>query len=197
MGPCLVLLISCWASSIANATTLTLLSGEKVIGDVIEQTEMRIMVDVQGIPKTFFLGELASIDGKPIETPQDQDKPVAVDLVKEEQKPAPYYNDEEDSLIRFMKVRNSSASPADQKVPVPSVIATAPLPVPAPVPGNQPVISPAPAETGKAAVFTPDGGIIVVVDNKVIKFDKDLKVIQEVNLTTIPSTAILSDVKKS
>ena len=104
-------MISACLSSSANAETVVLLSGQKVEGQIIEQTPLRVMMDAQGTIETFFIGEIDSIDGNKVDLPQAKavetaipdvkKKPVVVPLV------VPYYKDEEDSLVNFMNLRKS------------------------------------------------------------------------------------------
>jgi len=155
-----VLMVSFCLSSIANADTLILQSGQEIKGQIIEQTELRVMVSVQGVPRTFFLGELASINGKPIETSQVKAAKLALAQIK---KPvvAPL-NDEERSLIKLMIKRKPNVPPQDRPVDKKN-----------PVPLTPPNVVP-----------TSDGGIIVVSPGKIVKYDKDLKVIREIDLKT-------------
>jgi len=176
-----VLMISLWVSPMADATTLVLNSGERITGNIIEHTELRIMVDVGGTPKTFFLGEISSIDGKAMEMPRE----AAVEMTLADvgavmnRPPAavvPYYKDEQDSLVRFMSVRSGNAAPA----------ASSPAPAPS---QEQSAAPPASGGTDRSVVSTSDGGIIVVTSNKITKYDHDFKVIKEVNLTAVPAVA--------
>jgi len=180
------LMISLWVSSISYAETIVLDNGDTVTGQIIERTELRIMVDVNGTLKTFFLGEVASIDGQAISMPQDEK--VAADIAKVEQnpKPVPYFGAEQDSLEKTMAAHNQN-SPAAQ--PPAAVTSTATPPV-----ADQTTTSTASLTAGpnKAVVATPDGGIIVVDSGKITKYDKDFKVVKEVDLpsdNTTPTAA--------
>ena len=46
------------------AETVILKSGKTVEGKLIEKTNMYIKIDLQGVPVTYFLDEIESIDGK-------------------------------------------------------------------------------------------------------------------------------------
>lgn len=192
----LVFMISFCFSSLAEAQTIILQSGEKIAGQIIEQTELRITVDVQGLPQTYYLGEIASIDGKKVEMPRQ--KAVENALVEVKKVPVPYYHDEQDSLIRFMNARSGNApgavmpaSPAVISSPVAAPAQVAVLPKAASLPQEQPSTPPAAlpqvvaisGNTNKAVIAAPDGGIIVVSAGTLTKYDKDFKVVKQIKLT--------------
>lgn len=202
LGYALVLMISLGLSSFAYADSLILQSGQKIEGRIIERTELRVMIEVKGVPKTYFLGEIASIDGDNIVAPKPKDVPVA-----EEKKPiVPLYGDQQVSLDRFMNKRNSNVSAQGQ----PAAAQKAPA---GPQkqktnfrrqPGSSAFQTATRLESllnemhemmGKMAVLdknvvsTPDGGIIVVSPDKIIKYDKNLNVVKEVDLKTNHSIA--------
>ena len=183
----LIFMISCGVSSIANAATLALLSGEKITGQIIKQTELRVTIDVKGMPRTYFVGEIASIDGKAVQVALAGEKKNSVD--KKEQA----------SLIRAMKKHKASISspipPAVQKIYVPSAVTSpAPAAVPA-VDKTDALVRGMYEMMGKMAgmnknvVSTPDGGIIVISPEKIIKYDRNLKVIKAIDLNIGNKTA--------
>jgi hypothetical protein len=105
------------------------------------------MVDVNGMPQTIFIGEIASIDGKKIELPKEK----AVNrALAEEKKPA-----------------------------VPQVKALA----------HPHSLKPTNTEKGvtlphgaNQVVSTPDGSIIIVGQESIVKYDKDLNLIKKIDL---------------
>ena len=140
----------------ANAATLVLESGQKITGPIIEQTDSFVMINVNGMPSTFFLGEITSIDGKKVEEDASAGikavsaaKATATARAEIKKAKAPFYNDEEVSLIRFMKVRStnttvqSSVTPPAPVSPPAAAPATAPAvtpPVPAAAPSDPPTL---------------------------------------------------------
>jgi hypothetical protein len=167
--------------TLANAETIILQSGQKIEGQIIERTELRVMVDVQGTPRTLYLGEIASIDGKNVEIPQPKVEEPSPAVVKKMD--APVDTDEKISLDRFMTKRNpgapASVTPPKKALPAP--------PIP-PKTGTKPQ---EPSGTGtnvteanKNVLVTPDGGIIVVGPDSLVKYDKDLNIIKKVDLKT-------------
>ena len=187
----LVFMISCWVSSIANAATLTLVSGEKITGQIIKQTQLHVTIDVNGMPKTYFVGEIASVDGKLVK------KSLRVVHVQGEKNPVvvPYYHDEQDSLVRFMNKHKPSAPvpihPAGPKIHVPPAV-TPPAPAAdktdALVRGLYEMMGKM-AGMNKNVVSTPDGGIIVISPEKIVKYDRNLNVIKQINLNAGNNTA--------
>ena len=181
----MILMISFCLLSSANATTIVLQTGERIIGQLIERTELRVTLDVQGLPETFYLGEIASIDGQAVALPQE--RKLTADLNREEKNPAPYYGDEQDSLAKFMKKRNPNTpaqnQPAPQPAPVkPVAISSLPL--------TQPQAAPPPGPgMNKTVISTPDGGLIIVDNDKITKFDKNLQLVRKVDLTAAASQA--------
>ena len=67
----ILLIMSFCFFSIADAETIILQSGQKITGQIIEHTDLRVTVEVQGVPQTYFLGEVVSIDGKKPDTLKD------------------------------------------------------------------------------------------------------------------------------
>jgi len=177
LGCFFALMLSLSLSSVAGAETLVLTSGETVIGKIIEKTDMYVRLDSFGTPITYYLGEITSIDGQKIELQKPQK--IITPSVDQKQTPLKYGN-EEDSLIKFMAYRSSNVAsknkPTDQKV---SITPTTPVkdhPMP-PTSGAMALAMRQPVVTA-----TPDGGVIVVTDQKIVKYDKDLKFIREVDL---------------
>ena len=172
----LVFMISCGVSSIANAETLTLVSGEKITGQILQQTQLRVTIGVNGMPRTYFVGEIASIDGKVV-------------------KKAPA--DEKGSLIRFMNKNKHKPSapvpihPAGPKIHVPPAV-TPPAPAAdktdALVRGLYEMMGKM-AGMNKNVVSTPDGGIIVISPEKIVKYDRNLNVVKQINLNAGNNTA--------
>jgi len=172
----------------AYAATVILTSGQKIEGQILEQTELRVTVDVQGRPKTFFLGEIASIDGQQPQMPAPAAKPAqALPVQTTEAVPAdikktdlPHYKDEHDSLERFMEKRSPAAVPA---------VTPAPPAPPVPEPKKTEDLHPGgngfggkAAEANKKVVTTSDGGFVVVGSKSIVKYDKDLNMIKKIDL---------------
>jgi tetratricopeptide (TPR) repeat protein len=61
--------------------TIILKSGQKVEGKIIEETEKYIKIDFDGVPLTYFLDEVESIDGKPANVSKDLFKPKDFDKI--------------------------------------------------------------------------------------------------------------------
>ena len=191
LGYLLVLMLSFCLSTQANAETIVLLSGQKIVGKILERTELRVMLDVKGVPETFFLAEIATIDGKNVEMPQE----IAVDDALTETKKvvaATPPTEEQSALESFMNKRSAIVAPVNNTVDHPSAAVT-----------TSAQIQPANTQdtdkmdtivhglhemmgkienTNKNVVPTPDGGIIVVGPQKIIKYDKDLNEIKEISL---------------
>lgn len=60
----LVLTICLYFPSSAFAETIILKSGQKVEGKIIKKTDKYIQIDFPGVPLTYFLNEIESIDGQ-------------------------------------------------------------------------------------------------------------------------------------
>jgi hypothetical protein len=204
----LILMISFCFPSLANAEMLILQSGQKIVGQIIERTELRVTVDVQGVPQTFFLGEIASIDGQAVEVPHVKSVETAgtekTNPTEEKMSNNPHFKDEKDSLARFMSRRNpngpSQNQPTNQKAPVPYRYQANTTQMPnVPYWAHRPPayqdaakldalvlslheIMDKMASMNKNVVSTPEGGIIVVSPGKIIKYDKNLKPVKEVDL---------------
>jgi len=158
----IVLIISLSMSSAAEATTLILTSGEKVTGSVIEKNDYYIMLDLLGSPRTYYLGEISSIDGQEVEIQGPRE--IMPSPVEEKQIPAPYDKDEQDSLIRCMDSKHQKPPLArPQDLPL--------VPQRSKEDMDKPVV-----------VATADGGIVVITSRKITKYDKDLKFIKAVDL---------------
>lgn len=167
---CLMVLMTIFlVFPIANAATLTLQSGQEIKGHIIEQTPLRITIDVQGSPKTFFLGEIATIDGDEIEV--SQAKANRVELEKQ----VLAYKNEQNALIGLMNKRNSNVSASE--LPASYSMHMMALRM-------RDIISKM-KDWNKAVVFTSDGGLVVVDSNQMIKYDKDFQVVKVINLTSI------------
>jgi lipopolysaccharide biosynthesis regulator YciM len=61
---------------IASAETIVLKSGQTIEGKLIEKTDKDIKIDFQGVPITYFLDEVESIDGKAVNMPKVENMPV-------------------------------------------------------------------------------------------------------------------------
>jgi hypothetical protein len=184
--------MSFWLSPLAHAATIVLMSGEEVQGRIIEQTGLQVVVEVQGITETYYLGEIASINGKKVEIPQ---------VKNEEMAPAQEVGPNAPSA-KMPPVNR----PSNQKIIAPAPQNQANLkPVIKTPPVEHPPVTPDPEKletlvrhihdmTGKMldmnrnVIPTPDGGIIVVTPDKITKYDKDLKVIKVVDLDTPPNS---------
>ena len=176
----LIALIACCSlSPKADAALVILLSGERIYGQIVERTELQIMVDDHRSFRTFYLGEIASIDGKKVDLGLIKAVNKAMAQEKRPVVPVPYYNDEQDSLIRFMNIRNSSVADHSMNNKVPAY-----LPKSKPVKSTAlPVAAKTDAKDPNPArvVSTTDGGLIVVAPGKIIKYDKDLNIIKQVS----------------
>lgn len=64
MSKVIAILISLFLLTPAFAETIVLKSGETVEGKIIEKTGKYVKIDFQGVPLTYFLDEIASIDGE-------------------------------------------------------------------------------------------------------------------------------------
>ena len=65
-------LVSLSFLSLVFAETIVLKSGETVEGKKIEQTDNYIKIDFYGVPLTYFLDDIESIDGKKVMPPSEQ-----------------------------------------------------------------------------------------------------------------------------
>ncbi|MBF0511345.1 MAG: hypothetical protein HQL13_03355 [Candidatus Omnitrophica bacterium] len=207
----LMMLMACfYSATTAQGAEVLLLSGAKVVGTILEQTEFRVMLDVKGIPKTYFLGEIESIDGKApdallAKVPEMSHQPAqnipnqkpATDAAQAVLKAAnPHFDEEKDALEEFMKRRNAPSAVQNSKTEKSAQCHSkhhCSKPVPQ-QPMCQPQVSKDPMEglhemaaknagTGQNVFQTADGGIIVVSSrNKLIKYDKNLNFIKEVKI---------------
>jgi len=174
--------ISLCLARASDAATLVLASGQRVQGRIIEQTPLRITVDAYGATSTYYLGEIATIDGQDVEiwNPPNHAGGVITDTDK---KPAPVLinKDEEDSLIRFMASRHPHPPKA---VPPPKAPAAAPPEsekLDTLVASMHEMIGKM-GDKDKTVIPTTDGGIIVVSADKIVKYDKNLNVVKDVKL---------------
>jgi len=141
---------------IAHADVLTLQSGKIITGHIIQRTGLNVMVDVHGLPETFYWGEITAIDGK---SPQSiaaalaspKKKVPVTPVAAKEKKPILYNKDEVDSLMRSMAVRDPNGK--------------------------------TPTSADKIKVIpTPDGGFVIVGPQKITKYDKNLNFVKAINI---------------
>ncbi|MBF0571984.1 MAG: hypothetical protein HQL12_08970 [Candidatus Omnitrophica bacterium] len=160
----------------ASAETIILQSGQKIEGRIIEDTELRVMVDVRGIPRTFFLGEIASIDGKKIEMPHEKAVDMALSEVMFVNK-RPLHKDfvpraqaqpAVTSEQAFFSHKHASAHQDPEKLEDL-------------VYGMHEMMGKM-ANVNNNVVSTPDGGLIVVSHENIVKYDKNLNIVKKVDL---------------
>ncbi len=151
-----VLIVS--LTSPVTAETLTLISGQQVTGTIIEKNDMHLIVDVAGTPVTYFLGEVAAIDGQLAEVPLQE----KIEEAPPKDQPAVVGGQDQESLVKFMTDRHVESQ------------------VPAQEPSMAPVKSCPKCPKPPVVTVAPDGGVIVVTHQKISKYDKDLKLIKEV-----------------
>jgi len=60
----IALFMALYCSILSYAETIVLKSGETIEGEIIERTDEFIKVDIYGIPITYYLDEIESIDGE-------------------------------------------------------------------------------------------------------------------------------------
>jgi len=141
---------------IGQAATLVLQTGEKVEGDIIERTPLRIMLDMKGNVETFYIGEILSIDGQKMITPPNEGR---LTIAKEEA-----------SMTNAIKASKTVvAVPSPKPAPLQETLT---IPQTVNVPNKDVNVVP-----------TPDGGIIVVTPTKITKYTKDLQLVKQVNCT--------------
>ena len=178
LGQFIVVIAGICLFSRADASTVILQTGQKIEGQIIEHTEMTVTLDIQGTPKTFFWGEIASIDGNKGQISHEVAAPQASQEEKKAVLPPPYFGDQQDSLVRFMDKRKPSSVPENKSSDLKS----------SPTPAKDQLATKAqgdkPLGVDKNVVSTPDGGIIIVGSSKITKYDKDLNVIKEIKLKT-------------
>jgi len=152
-----VLMVSVFLPCGVNAETVILQSGQKIKGKIIERTELRITVDVKGVPQTLFLGEIASIDGKKVEPFQDKNavKPPTK-IKKPDTHPLPNSS------------RRTGAPEYQQAAQVAAAILS-----------MRDMMGQV-AKMSWNVVPTSDGGIIIVTTKRIIKYDKDLNIVKVV-----------------
>ncbi|MDE2009428.1 MAG: hypothetical protein KGJ09_05035 [Candidatus Omnitrophica bacterium] len=178
-----LLIMSFCFASMAGAETIVLDSGQTVEGQIIARNAMNVLVNVHGTPETFYWGEVESIDGQSVDLhlPQPAQTPAAQEgtgTVQDKKAVAPHHGDAE-------KRKHHPASPiAKASVPAKAAVPAAPAIPPAALQALHPE-SPTPN-----VIPTTDGGIIVVTHDKITKYDKDLRVIKEVDLNNHTSQGL-------
>jgi len=120
------------ASANTEMDELILRSGQKITGHIIERSEVLVAIEVYGVPQTYFIGEITAINGAradelsaknitppplgqvpPVvqKSPAVQKTPIVeISYAKLKTPPVVPRNDELDSLVRFMNIRNSKGS---------------------------------------------------------------------------------------
>lgn len=168
--------------SIAYADFIILDSGQKVTGQIMRRTELYVTMDVKGSPETYFLGEIANIDGKKVSKVQLPVKDTA--SASAAAKKTTKFKDEKDSLERFMERRNpkppqqaaaASTSTSGDEQKIAGLVQDIRRQIRRM--GNM----------NESAVASPDGGLIVVSPEKIVKYDKNLKVVKVVDLKPQPA----------
>ena len=152
-----VLMISFSLPCQVNAATVILQSGQKIKGKIIERTELRVTVDVKGIPQTFFLGEIVSIDGKKVEPFQDKNVAKPQTKIK---KP---------NALPLPKSSHRTGPPEDKQV---AQVAAAILSI-RDMMGKV-------AKMSWNVVPTSDGGLVIIYNKGMTKYDKDLNLVKGV-----------------
>ncbi|MDE2221798.1 MAG: hypothetical protein KGK03_01880 [Candidatus Omnitrophica bacterium] len=168
----MVLLASFAVASMAHAGVIILQSGQRIEGQILERNDMDVVIDVLGRVETFYLGEIATIDGQAVELPPAP--------APQKQAAVPDFGDEQASLARFMDKRGAAKASAVHPapaVPAPKAAATVKISMPKAVPAIHPSSAATPT-----VIPTADGGIIVVGPDKITKYDKDLRIIKEAPL---------------
>ena len=168
LGNVIVLMISLCLAATSNAEIIILQSGQRIVGRVIERTELRVTVDVKGVPQTFFLGEIASIDGVRVEPLENKNIGKPVTKVKKFNRP-PYMFGPNARQIPNASVWTRSPG-YQQAVKLDAVVLSM-----YEMMGKM-------ANMNRNVVSTPDGGIIIVGPEKIIKYDKNLNVVKEVDI---------------
>lgn len=79
----LVLIICLYFPVLTFAETIVLKSGKTVEGKLIEKTDKYIKIDFDGVPLTYFLDEVETIDGKPANILKGLFKPKDFDKIAE------------------------------------------------------------------------------------------------------------------
>ena len=173
-------------SSLSRAETLTLHSGEKVEGQIIKRTPLYVMMQAQRMTQTFYLGEIATIDGKKVEV--SPSKPPAAALKERKILKIPSHNEEQEALVNFMNIRNA-ASKTKAKAPVLKTPASAmPKSVTPLAVFKKKKASSMPGMMGKMGgankriVPTADGGFVVISPEKMTKYDKDLNLVKKIDI---------------
>ncbi|MBM3249417.1 MAG: hypothetical protein FJZ09_01025 [Candidatus Omnitrophica bacterium] len=71
-------------ASLALADTLTLRSGETVEGTIVEKTADSVKIDVYGAEVTYFMDEVAQINGEPVAPAPMPEEVIEEDIIIEE-----------------------------------------------------------------------------------------------------------------
>ena len=161
-GYSFILLLSLSWACRANANELILQSGQKITGQIIERSELHVIVDVKGTPQTYFLGEVASVDG------------VKVGQLKAKS------NNEHSVVLSakpkdIRKRRNVPPRPREQQG-FQQAIKTNALLLSMLEVANKMITS------NRNVVPTPDGGVVIVSGEKIVKYDRNLNIVKEVDL---------------
>jgi hypothetical protein len=174
LGSLIILTIGLCLSSAAGAETLILNSGQKITGTVIIKNNMYVTLEISGTPMTYFIGEIASIDGKKIEIP-DPGKIVPAP-VKDKKTPA-----QKVFLPPVEKHSISSKPPLGPLQAHPAVIQESKKSE-----GLCHAVHEMKSKMGDmnnpVVVTTSDGGIIVITARKMEKYNKNLKLINAVDI---------------
>ena len=97
----LLLAISLCFPSFIFAETIILKSGKKVEGKIIKKTDKYIQIDFPGVPLTYFLDEIESIDGKRIPVTAEDTPTVTPEVNKDYSRVEKGV--QEDSQVYFQK----------------------------------------------------------------------------------------------
>ena len=104
LGFLIVLILGLSFSTVVNAAVICLTTGEHIMGRIIEKTDTYVVVDLHGLPSTYYIGEIQTIDGKEI------DLPAPPPVTESQTSDIPNYGDEEQSLTNFMNARAAQAA---------------------------------------------------------------------------------------
>ena len=94
---CLVISF-CLIGSFVCAETIILKSGKKIEGKIIERTEEYLKVDFQGVPLTYYLGEIENVDGEKVVLPSRANNHIQ-DAISEEQTSQDYRASEQQNIF--------------------------------------------------------------------------------------------------
>jgi len=155
LGCVTVLMISFFLPCWVNADTVILQSGQKIEGKILERTELRVTVDIKGAPQTFFLGEIATIDGKKVEPFQDKNAGKPPTKIK---KP--------DAPPRSNSSCRTGRPDYQQSVQVAAAIFSM-----RDMMGRV-------ARMNWNVVPTSDGGFVIITNQRITRYDKDLNIVK-------------------